>query len=41
LLRLLGHRLYLALKPPPDLVPVPTRSPKTRSPAVGKNIGQM
>jgi hypothetical protein len=31
LLHLLSHRLYLVLTPPPDRLPVPTRSPKTRS----------
>jgi hypothetical protein len=31
LLHLLEHCLYLVLPPPPGPLPVPTRSPKTRS----------
>jgi hypothetical protein len=31
LLHLVDHRLYPVLTPPPDPLPLPTRSPKTRS----------
>ena len=37
---LLRHRLCLALKPPPDLVPVPNPLAKNPFPALPKNTGQ-
>jgi hypothetical protein len=36
LLHLLDHCLYPVLTPPPDPLPLPTRSPKTRSGLAGK-----